>query len=65
MILETANISQTKLIGLSIHVGKHGIRYSDLTPNPQGARGPQWSKFKFHQIKKLRQQKLSGMIKGW
>ena len=39
MILETAYTSQTKLIGLNLHVSEHGIGYSNLTPNPQGARG--------------------------
>ena len=27
---ETAHSSQTKLIGLSLHVSEHGIGYSDL-----------------------------------
>ena len=39
MILETACSSQTKLIGLKFHVSKHGIGYSNLNPDPQGARG--------------------------
>ena len=30
MISETANSSQTKLIGLSLHVSEQGIGYSDL-----------------------------------
>ena len=58
---ETTYSSQTKLIGLNLHVLEHGIGYSNLNPDPQGAQG---AKFKFHQIKKLRLQKLSGMIKG-
>ena len=39
MISETANNSQTKLIGYDLHVGEQGIGYSNLTPDPQGARG--------------------------
>ena len=39
MISETAYSSQTKLIGLNLHVSEHGIGYSNLTPDPQGARG--------------------------
>ena len=42
---ETTYSSQTKLVGLNLLIGQHGIGYSNLT------RG---SKFKFHQIKKLR-----------
>ena len=66
MISETAYSSKTKLIGQRLHVGEHEIGYSNLTPDPQGAFfvGGRESKFKFYQIKKLRQQKLSGMIKG-
>ena len=54
MISEPAYSSQTNLIGLNLHVSEHGIGYSNLTPDPQGARGARGSKFKFHQIKKLR-----------
>ena len=36
---ETAYSSQTKLIGLNLHVSEHGIGYSNLTPDPQGAQG--------------------------
>ena len=36
---ETAYSSQTKLIGLNLHVSEHGIGYSNLTPDPQGAWG--------------------------
>ena len=36
---ETAYSSQTKSIGLNLHVSEHGIGYSNLTPDPQGARG--------------------------
>ena len=39
MISETAYSSQTKLIGLNHPIGEHGIGYSNLTPDPQGARG--------------------------
>ena len=39
MISETAYSSQTKLIGLNLHVSEHGIGYSNLTPDPLGARG--------------------------
>ena len=39
MISETTYISQTKLIGQSLPIGEHGIGYSILTPDPQGARG--------------------------
>ena len=39
MISETAYSSQTKLIGLNLHVSEHGIGYSNLTPDPKGARG--------------------------
>ena len=39
MISETADSSQTKLIGLNPHVLEHGIGYSNLNPDPQGARG--------------------------
>ena len=27
------------MIGLNLHVSEHGIDYSNLTPDPQGARG--------------------------
>ena len=40
MISETACSSQTKLIGLNLPIGEHGIGYSNLTPDPQEARGP-------------------------
>ena len=39
MISETAYSSQTKLIGLNLLIGEHGIGYSNLTPDPQGAPG--------------------------
>ena len=65
MISETACSSQTKLIGLNLHVWEHGIGYSNLTP--RGLGGPWGSKFKFHQIKKTSLIKVfrhdKGMIK--
>ena len=39
MISETAYTSQTTLIGLNLHVSEQGIGYSNLTPDPKGARG--------------------------
>ena len=42
MISETAYSSQTKLIGQSLPIREHGIGYSNLTPDPQGARGAPW-----------------------
>ena len=39
MISETAYGSQTKLIWEGLPIGEHGIGYSNLTPDPQGARG--------------------------
>ena len=39
MISETAHGSKTKLIGYDLHVGEQGIGYSNLTPDPQRARG--------------------------
>ena len=39
MISETAHSSQTKLIGLNLHVSEHTKGYSNLTPDPQGALG--------------------------
>ena len=36
---ETTYSSQTKLIGLNLPIGEHGIGYSNLTLDPQGARG--------------------------
>ena len=39
MISETTYSSKTKLIGLNLHVSEHRIGYSNLTPDPQGARG--------------------------
>ena len=46
MILETSYSSQTKLIGLSVHVSEHGIGYLNLTPDPKGARGAPGVKIK-------------------
>ena len=39
MISETAYSSIIKLLGISLLIGEHGIGYSNLTPDPQGARG--------------------------
>ena len=39
MFSETAYSSQTKLIGQNLHVSELGIGYSNLTLDPQGARG--------------------------
>ena len=38
MISETAYSSQTKLIGLNLPIGEHGIGYSNLTPDPPGVK---------------------------
>ena len=39
MISETTYSGQTKLIGEGLLIGEHGIGYSNLIPDPQGARG--------------------------
>ena len=39
MFSATTYSSQTKLIVLNLHVSEHGIGYSNLTLDPQGARG--------------------------
>ena len=39
VFFKTAYSSQTKLIGLNLHVSEHRIGYQNLTPDPQGARG--------------------------
>ena len=39
MFSETTYSSQTKLIGLNLPIGEHGIGYSNLTLDPQGAWG--------------------------
>ena len=39
MISETAYSCQTKLIRLNLHISEHRIGYSNLNPDPQGARG--------------------------
>ena len=36
---ETAYSSHTKLIGVNLHASEHGIGYSNLILDPQGARG--------------------------
>ena len=64
MISETAYTSPTKLIGLNLHASEHGIGYSNLTPDPQGAWGPRVSKFKFYQIKKTLLTKVVRHDKG-
>ena len=38
MISETANSSRIKLITLNLHASEHRIGYSNLTPDPKGAR---------------------------
>ena len=40
MISETTDSNKTKLIGYELHAREQGIGYSNLTPDPQGARGP-------------------------
>ena len=39
MISETTHSNQTKMIGYDLHVSEQGIGYSNLTLDPQGARG--------------------------
>ena len=39
MISENTYSSQTKLIGLNLPIREHRIGYSNLTPDPPGARG--------------------------
>ena len=62
---ETAYSSQTKLIGL--HVSEHGIGYSNLTPDPQGAQGPRGVKIQVSPNQKTSLTKVvrhdKGMIK--
>ena len=57
MISETAYSSQTKLIGLNLHVLEHGIGYSNLTPDLPWGQGHSGVilgvKFKFNAIKKV------------
>ena len=48
---ETAHSSQTKLIGLSLHVSEHGIGYSDLAL--AGNKGQKRSIFSFKPLKRL------------
>ena len=67
MISETAHSSQTKLIGYDLHVSEQGIGYSDLTPDPQGARGGPGVKIQVSPNQKTLQTKVvrhdKGMIK--
>ena len=67
MISETAYSSQTKLIGLNLHVSEHGIGYSNLTPGPQRARRAPGVKIQVSQNQKTSLTKLvrhdKGMIK--
>ena len=67
MISETAGSSQTKLIGLNLHVSEHGIGYSNLTLDPQGARGALGVKIQVSLNQKTSQTKVfrhdNGMIK--
>ena len=64
MFSEASYSSQTKLIGLNIHVSEHGIGYSNLTPDHQGARGALGVKIQVSPNQKTLLIKLSGMIKG-
>ena len=64
MISETACSSQTKLIGLNLPIGEHGIGYLDLTPDPQGAQGAPGVKIQVSPNQKTSLTKVSGMIKG-
>ena len=67
MFSETTYSSQTKLIGLNLPIGEHGIGYSNLTLDPQGAWGALGDKIQVSQnqktslIKVVRHDK--GMIK--
>ena len=67
MISETAYSSKTKLIGLNLHVSEHGIGYSNLTPDPQGARGALGVKIQVSSNQKTSLRKVvrhdKGMIK--
>ena len=64
---ETAYSSQTKLIGLNLHVSEHGIGYSILTLDPQGARGAPGGKIQVSPNQKTSLTKVvrhdKGMIK--
>ena len=67
MISETACSSQTKLIGLNLHVSEHGIGYSNLTSDPQGAQGAPGVKIQVSTNQKTSLTKIvrhdNGMIK--
>ena len=65
---KTAYSSKTKLIGVSLLIGEHGIGYSNLTPDPQGpARGAPGVKIQVSQNQKTSLTKVvrheKGMIK--
>ena len=64
---ETTYSSQTKLIGLNLHVSEHGIGYLNLTPDPQGAQWAQGVKIKVSPNQKTSVTKVvrhdKGMIK--
>ena len=64
---KTTYSSQTKLIGLNLHVLEHGIGYSNLTPDPQGARGAKGVKIQVSPNQKTSLTKVvrhdKGMIK--
>ena len=64
MILETAYSSQTKLIGLNLPIGEHGIGYSNLTPDPQGAQGAPGVKIQVSPNQKTSLTKVVGHDKG-
>ena len=61
---ETAYSSQTKLIGLNPHVSEHGIGYSNLTPDPQGAGGAVGVKIQVSPNQKTSLTKVVGHDKG-
>ena len=64
MILQTAYGSQTKLIGLNLYVSEHGIGYSNLTPDPHGARGAPGVKIQVSPNQKTSLTKVSRHDKG-
>ena len=64
MFSETAYSSQTKLIGLNLPIVEHGIGYSNLTPDPQGARGARGGKIQVSQDQKTSLTKVVRHDKG-
>ena len=64
MISETAYSSQTKLIGEGLLIGEHGIGYSNLTPDPQGAQGVPGVKTQVSPNQKTSLTKVVGHDKG-